>query len=44
MFIINAANYILVILDNSLAFRGRYQMLYQYNPTTWWWAYNARHL
>jgi len=44
MFISNAANYILVILDISLVFRGRYQMLHQYNQTSWWRAYNARNM
>jgi len=22
----------------------RYQMLHQYNSTSWWWAYNARNM
>ena len=24
--------------------RGRYQMLHQYNSTSWWWACNARNM
>jgi len=34
LFIGNAANYILVILDNSLVYRGRYQMLHQYSSAS----------
>jgi len=43
MFINNVANYILVILDHSFS-ELRYQMLHQYNSTSWWWAYNARNM
>ena len=36
--------HILLILDNSVVFRWRYQMLHQYNSTSWLWAHNARNM